>query len=136
MKQFISGFATLFFVFVSVLTFLVMLFVIPLHVEVFADWDAELPPITVLALTVSSVFATFWYILLPIVLLSPWLLTKLTMLTCQKYGMPVNCLDILLLFLVSLSAIGLLLSFFAMFAVALCSYKTLYMITENAKMLT
>ena len=135
MKTIVSVIASLFFFFVSVLTFLVLFFVIPEYTKVFNDYDIGLPPITALALTVSNVFVACWYALLPIVLLSPWLFTKLTALVCQRHGMPVNNPDILLLFLVLSSATGLLLSFFFMSAVALGAYKILYTIAENAKML-
>ena len=60
---------------VGILTF-IMLKIVPAFKQIFEDFDTELPAITELLINMSTIMATYWY-LIPVVPICVWLFIKL-----------------------------------------------------------
>jgi type IV pilus assembly protein PilC len=60
---------------VGILTF-IMLKIVPAFKQIFEDFGTELPPITQLLIDISTIMATYWY-LIPVVPICIWLFIKL-----------------------------------------------------------
>ncbi|MEX2118543.1 MAG: type II secretion system F family protein [Pirellulales bacterium] len=60
---------------VSILTF-IMIKIVPAFIEIFEDFDATLPPMTVMLISISNYCVTYWYTI-PLIPLGIWLMVKL-----------------------------------------------------------
>jgi type IV pilus assembly protein PilC len=60
---------------VGILTF-IMIKIVPSFVKIFEDFDTDLPPMTIVLMTISSAAVNYWY-LIPGIPLSLWLFIKL-----------------------------------------------------------
>ena len=63
----VSYLSVIFFVMFMILTFM-MLKIVPVFEHMFREFDMQLPPMTLLLISVSSWFVQYWFILLPVLL--------------------------------------------------------------------
>jgi len=87
----------------------VMVKIIPKCEEIFCDFDAELPVMTIVVITASNFLTRFWCCLFLLVPLVIWLFIK-------RHKIPVGILNLLSLLLVVFSIVGILIGVFIFIA--------------------